>query len=146
MIHSKNTTHIVQVSTVFVPVKDQDRALEFYVNTLGFEKRSDFTYGGGNRWVELAPAGSINAIALVPLGEGKSIGSDKTHCAFGTRNIEADHATLLANGVDIDATIARKGTTRAGLISTDVTITDPVPAQFCFRDPDGNRFLIVQWD
>jgi hypothetical protein len=46
--------------------------------------------------------------------------------------------------VDVDAEIAGTGRRRAGLVSIEVTIPDPVPAQLFFRDPDGNRFLIVQ--
>ena len=40
--------------------------------------------------------------------------------------------------------IAGTGTPRAGLVSLSATVPDPVPAQLFFRDPDGNRFLIVQ--
>jgi catechol 2,3-dioxygenase-like lactoylglutathione lyase family enzyme len=135
---------INQVGTVFVAVADQDRALEFYVDKLGFEKRADFPYGKGSRWVEVAPHGSAIAIALVPPSEGRSAGSEETHCALTTEDIKADHATLRARGVDVDAEIAGTGTPRSGLISIEATVADPVPAQFFFRDPDGNRFLIVQ--
>lgn len=133
-------THISQVGTVFVPVADQDRALGFYRDKLGFEKRADFSYGNGSRWVEVAPPGSTNAIALVSQSEGKyigvlvsksegkSIGGDSTLCAFATKDIQADHATLRARGVDVEAEIA----------------PDAHPPQFCFRDIDGNRFLMVQ--
>jgi hypothetical protein len=51
---------------------------------------------------------------------------------------------MQARGVDVDAEIARAGTPRSGLVSAEVSVEDPVPAQFFFRDPDGNRFLIVQ--
>jgi catechol 2,3-dioxygenase-like lactoylglutathione lyase family enzyme len=138
-----NSTRISQIATVFVPVSDQDRALAFYVDKLGFEKRVDFVYSDGIRWVEVAPAGSANAIALVPPSEGKVEGSNEAHCAFASDDIEADHATLRARGVDVDAEIARTGTRRPGIVAIDVSIGDPVPAQFFFRDPDGNRFLIV---
>jgi lactoylglutathione lyase len=37
---------------VVVPVSDQDRALAFYVERLGFEKRTDVPFGEGERWVE----------------------------------------------------------------------------------------------
>ena len=141
-----NDTHITQVGTVFVPVLDQDRALRFYLDKLGFEKRSDFAYGDGGRWVEVAPPGSAMAIALVAPGEGESSGGEAAHCAFSTEDIEADHAALLAAGVEVDPEIGRPGTSRSGLISSEVSIPDPVPAQFCFCDPDGNRFLVVQPD
>lgn len=53
-------------------------------------------------------------------------------------------AGTIARGVDVDIDIAREGTPRVGLVSPDVTVENPVPAQFFVRDPDGNRFLIVQ--
>jgi catechol 2,3-dioxygenase-like lactoylglutathione lyase family enzyme len=137
-------THIRQVGTVFVPVADQDRALAFYLDKLGFEKRVDFIYGAGSRWIEVAPPNGVNSIALVPDSEAKSAGGDAAYCAFLSDDIEADHADLRAKGVDVDVEIARKGKSRPGLIAVEVRIPDPVPAQFCFRDPDGNRFLIVQ--
>ena len=146
MTDTASPTRITEVGAVFVPVSDQDRALEFYVGVLGFEQRADFLYGGGSRWIEVAPPGAANTIALVPPSEGRSAGGDETHCAFATQDIEADHASLSARGVDVDGEIARTGTRRSGLVSTEATIEDPVPAQFFFRDPDGNRFLIVQPD
>lgn len=137
-------TRIRQVGTVFVPVADQDRSLAFYIDKLGFEKRSDFRYGDGSRWIEVAPPGAANTISLVPPREGKPAGGDETYCAFASEDIEADHATLRARGVAVDEEIARKGKSRSGLTSIDVTVPDPVPSQFFFRDIDGNRFLIVQ--
>jgi catechol 2,3-dioxygenase-like lactoylglutathione lyase family enzyme len=133
-----------EVGAVFVPVSDQDRSLEFYVGKLGFDKVADFTYGGHHRWVEVAPPGASNTIALVPPTEGRSAGGDVTRCAFACGDIEAEHHSLGERGVDVDARIAREGTPRTGLVSGDATVEDPVPAQFFFRDPDGNRFLIVQ--
>jgi hypothetical protein len=47
-------TLINQVGAVFVPVADQDQALGFYLDTLGLEKRADFTYGEDRRWMEVA--------------------------------------------------------------------------------------------
>jgi catechol 2,3-dioxygenase-like lactoylglutathione lyase family enzyme len=143
MTDTAGSTHITQVGTVFVPVADQDGALAFYLDKLGFETRVDFVYGGGLRWIEVAPPGAVNSIALVPPGEGASTRDDAAHCAFASDDIEADHATLLARGVDVDAEIAREGTSRPGLSSLAVRVPDPVPAQFFFRDIDGNRFLIV---
>ena len=40
---------------MIVPVSDQDRAIEFYTETLGFELRGDTPYGENDRWVEVAP-------------------------------------------------------------------------------------------
>jgi catechol 2,3-dioxygenase-like lactoylglutathione lyase family enzyme len=144
MTDPASATRITQVGTVFVPVSDQERALAFYHGVLGFEKRADFIYGGGLRWIEVAPPGAANTISLVPPGEGAPTGGDAALCAFATEDIEGDHAALRASGVEVDAEIARAGTVRRGLVSLEASVPDPVPAQFFFRDCDGNRFLIVQ--
>jgi len=122
-------TTIGQVATVMVPVADQDRAIEFYEEKLGFEKRADIPFGDGNRWVEVAPPGAATTLALVQPREGESAGIE-TRVAFDSSDADADHATLRERGVDVDAEVMRMG--------------GPVPPMFFFRDHDGNRLLIVE--
>ena len=129
MTETKATTHITRVGTVIVPVSDQDRALDFYLVTLGFEKRMDAPYGAGGRWIEVAPQGASTTIALIPPGDGDPAGNE---VSFATKDAEADHARLRARGVDVDAELIRMG--------------DYVPPMFTFRDPDGNRFRVVERD
>ena len=69
-------TQITQVGTVIVTVHDQDRAIEFYVDKLGFEKRMDAPFGPGGRWIEVAPAGAATTIALAAGGEDRPGASD----------------------------------------------------------------------
>jgi catechol 2,3-dioxygenase-like lactoylglutathione lyase family enzyme len=128
---TETSTHISQVGTVIVPVTDQDRAIEFYVEKLGFEKRADMPFGHGDRWVEVAPRGAATTIALIVPREDDPTGID-THVAFATEDVDADHSDLSARGVDVDAEVMRMGT--------------PVPPMFFFRDQDGNRLLIVGRD
>jgi catechol 2,3-dioxygenase-like lactoylglutathione lyase family enzyme len=113
---------ITEIGTVILPVSDQDRAIEFYVGTLGFEVRLDAPFGGG-RWVEVAPPGAATTLALVPTGGG-------TEVSFTTADADADHAALRERGVDADAAVMRMG--------------EQVPPMFTFRDPDGNRFRMVE--
>jgi catechol 2,3-dioxygenase-like lactoylglutathione lyase family enzyme len=122
------TTQVGQVGTVIVPVGDQDAALEFFTEKLGFEKRMDVPYGDGQRWLDVAPAGGETTVALVPPMEGNAPGVE-TRIAFTSDDVEADHATLRDRGVDVDDEIMRG---------------DDIPSMFWFRDPDGNRYLIVQ--
>ena len=90
------TASISQIGTVMVPVSDQDRAIEFYCEKLGFEKRSDVPFANDSyRWVEVAPAGAQTTVALVTPQEGEPVGID-THIAFSTNDIEAEHAGLVA--------------------------------------------------
>jgi catechol 2,3-dioxygenase-like lactoylglutathione lyase family enzyme len=122
-------TRITQVGTAIVTVSDQDRAVEFFTEKLGFEKRSDTAYGEGQRWVDVAPPGAATTIAVVPPMADNQAGGD-TGIAFSTDDIDADHAHLREQGVDVDDEVMRMG--------------DPVPPMFFFRDPDGNGYLIVQ--
>src|SRR5919199_3514437 len=55
---------ITKASTVGIYVSDQDRALDFYVNKLGFEKLIDEPMGSGARWIEVAPAGAQTHMVL----------------------------------------------------------------------------------
>jgi catechol 2,3-dioxygenase-like lactoylglutathione lyase family enzyme len=121
---------IQQVGRVCVTVSDTDRALEFYVNTLGFEKVVDVPMGPGMRWVEVAVAGTPTTIALAPPPQGQEAGGSQTGICLDTADVDADHAALKAAGVDVDDEVSRYG--------------DPVPPMFWVRDPDGNSLIIVQ--
>jgi catechol 2,3-dioxygenase-like lactoylglutathione lyase family enzyme len=122
--------HITEIGRVAVPAADQDRALEFYVGTLGFELRSDETFADGKmRWIEVAPRGGSTAIAIAPPMEGGPTAVD-TGIVISSSDIKADHATLKAAGVDVDPEIADWG--------------PPVPPMFRLRDPGGNSLTIVE--
>jgi lactoylglutathione lyase len=118
---------ISDVRTVGVPVADQDRAVEFYVDKLGFEKRLDIALGDGKRWIEVAPSGATTTIALVVEHEGVPAGIE-TGIRFTTPDADADHAALRASGVDAD----------------DVLRWPGVPPMFAFRDQDGNGLEMVE--
>ena len=57
-------TTITDVRTIGITVADQDDALSFYVDTLGFEKRLDAPISPTMRWIEVAPVGAKASIAL----------------------------------------------------------------------------------
>jgi catechol 2,3-dioxygenase-like lactoylglutathione lyase family enzyme len=130
---------ITKVATVYIPVSDQDRALEFYVGTLGLEQRADFEYADGARWVEVAPPGAATQISLVPQRADQT-GGIETGVALNTDDVDAAHAELRASGADVDEAILRQGdapiTWAGGVLAG-------VPPMFRVRDPDGNSLLIV---
>ena len=129
MSESTATTAIGRVSTVMVPVADQDQAIEFYTEKLGFEKVADIPFGDGDRWVAVVPPGAETTIALVPPREGQESGIE-TRIGLESADIDADHAALRERGVDVEPEVMRMG--------------GPVPPMFFFRDQDGNRLLIVE--
>ena len=119
-----------KIATVIIPVADQDRAVDFYVQKLGFTKRVDVPFGNGYRWVEVGVGEESTTIALAPPPENESAGSRETGISLQTDDIDAYHAALKAAGVDVDESVSRMG--------------GPVPPMFWFRDPEGNVLLVVQ--
>jgi lactoylglutathione lyase len=118
---------ITGVRTVGVPVTDQEKALNFYVGTLGLSKRVDVTMPGGRRWIEVAPGDAATSIALVAAHEGVPAGVE-TGVRLTTASADALHAVLRAQGVDTGEILRWPG----------------VPPMFGFRDEDGNGLEIVE--
>ena len=90
--------NLTRVGRVCVTVADTDRALGFYVGTLGFEKVVDEPMGPGMRWVEFV-------VGII----------------LDTTDVEADHAALKAAGADVDDEISRMG----GVVPPMFWIRDP---------------------
>ena len=94
--------NLSQVGRVCVTVADTDRAIDFYVDTLGFEKVVDVPMGDAARWVEVALPGTVTTIALAPPPPGTEAGGGQTGICLDTSDVDADHATLKTAGVDVD--------------------------------------------
>lgn len=122
-------TKVDKIATVIVPVNDQDRAIEFYVDKLGLEKRIDVPFGDQYRWVEVAPSGAETTIALAPPRPGETAESRETGISLYADDIDGYHAELKSGGVDVDAEVSRLG--------------GPVPPMFWLRDHEGNSLMVV---
>lgn len=126
---TQTPTTISNLGVAMFTVADQDAALAFYTEKLGFEVRSDMPYGeqGEMRWVEVAPPGSRARLALNPPMFTEPGGS-----AIGVESpdVLGEHARLSAiDGVDVDAEPMR---------------TPGAPLMFMLRDPDGNTVVVVE--
>jgi catechol 2,3-dioxygenase-like lactoylglutathione lyase family enzyme len=121
---------LTQVGRVIVTVADTDRSINFYVDTLGFEKVIDVPMGPDMRWVEVALHGTSTTIALAPPPQGRQAGGTQTGICLDTTDVDADHAALKAAGIDVDEEVTRWG--------------GAVPPMFWLRDPDGNSLIVVQ--
>jgi catechol 2,3-dioxygenase-like lactoylglutathione lyase family enzyme len=115
-----NITHVQVLS---VPVADQDRAKDFYVDTLGLTLLADQSMGG-QRWVQVAPAGATTSLTLVTWFPSMPAGSLK--------------GLVLQTG-DVDGDTDR-------LRSAGVAVADPEDAPWgryvTFDDPDGNGIIL----
>jgi lactoylglutathione lyase len=122
-------TTVSSIGVVMFTVADQDAALAFYRDRLGWEVRGDTSFGehGEHRWVEVAPPGSVARLALNPpmFDEpgGSSIGVETT-------DVVGEHRRLSAiGGIDLDSEPMRSPGT---------------PLMFMLRDPDGNTVVVVE--
>ena len=121
---TSTSTHITGIRTVSIPVDDQDAALRFYVDTLGFTLLRDAPTPNG-RWIELAPGDDSVILTLEPAAANVTRGAIGVR--FTTDDIEAAHADLAERGVATD----------------DILRWPGIPAMFAFRDPDGNAYSIT---
>jgi len=126
--HSSTTT-LKNIGVVMFAVGDQDAALAFYTETLGFELRGDLPFGeqGDLRWIEVAPPGSVARLALNPPMGGEPGGG-----AIGveTADVLGEHRRLSAiGGLDLDPAPSR---------------VPGAPLMFMVRDPDGNTVVVVE--
>ena len=124
-------------------VRDQDEALAFYIDKLGWTVREDVSPPelGGFRWLSVAPsAGSDTAVVLMAI-PGEPVFTDETQAqlrelmgrgAVGaiflqTDDVQAEYEALKARGVDLP-----EPTEQPWGIDTG------------FRDPSGNNIRLAQ--
>jgi|SRR5579859_7042417 len=115
---------ITHVQVLSVPVSDQDRARDFYVNMLGFELVNESPMGPDQRWVHVAPKGSATGLTLVTWFPTMPAGSLKG-LVLQTPDVDGETKRLRRAGVEIDGPQDAPW----GRYST-------------FDDPDGNGIVL----
>lgn len=129
---------LTKIGTITVQVTDQDKALDFYTNKLGFEKRADQPMGPNQRWIEVAPKGAESRILLykatsdAPGADSYKAAKDKigknTGLVMETDDIIQTFARLKAKGVKI----------------IDEPKKQPYGWWGVFADQDGNTYGVHQ--
>src|SRR4051794_12344382 len=120
-----------KVVYVTVFVKNQDRALDFYTNVLGFQKRADVPKPDGPRFVAVGLEGQDLSLVLWPgtPGQGQPYqGRSTAAYTIETKDCRKTFETLKSRGVKFD---------------TDV-IEFPWGYVAVFQDPDGNHLQLRQ--
>lgn len=121
-------TTMNSIATAMFTVSSQEAAVRFYRDTLGWELRTDVTFGEGaeqGRWIEVAPPGSVAVLALNEFQGGVPGGG-----AIGVEctDVRAEREALAAAGVTVGDFMGGEG---------------PVPLMFSTSDPDGNNIWVV---
>jgi predicted enzyme related to lactoylglutathione lyase len=121
------------VGKVVVPVDDQEKALRFWVDTIGFDVVTDQTYGS-ERWIEVTPPDRRVVLVLSPRqgSPRRDPGDDRlphSDVLFTCEDIERTHAELASRGVRFAVPPARQHFGWWAL----------------FEDPEGTRYALGQW-
>ena len=123
---------ISKIHSTSIVVADQDAALDFYVNTLGWEKAMDAMVGGVMRWLTVVPPGAATQLVLA------------ARSAMGSENLpQGGYTGISLNTPDIEATVE-------ALKARGVRFKQPVEVMpwgdkaTWFYDLDGNEFFLVE--
>ena len=108
-----------------IPVADQDRALEFYTDKLGFVVATDQPMGT-QRWIELRiPGAETRVVLFTPPGHDERVGSFAP-MAYWSDNVEKTCAELTAKGVEF----------------TQQPKTESWGTSAVFKDSEDNMFVL----
>ncbi len=129
---------LTRIGTITVQVTDQDKALDYYVSKLGFEKRSDQPMGPGQRWIEVAPPGAETRILLYKASREQP-GADSYQAAQA--KIGKDTGMVLETD-DIKATFDQLKS--RGVKIVDGPTQQPYGWWGVFADQDGNTYGVHQ--
>jgi catechol 2,3-dioxygenase-like lactoylglutathione lyase family enzyme len=117
---------ITHLKFASIPTRDQDLAVAFWVDKMGFRILTDQPMGPGRRWVELAVGNSETRIVLfTPDGQEDRIGTF-FNGSFACDDVEHTHRTLSQRGVAFEGPPEKQ----------------PWGTFAKFRDPDGNTFVL----
>ena len=117
---------ITAIKFVSVPVHDQDRALRFYTESLGFTIATDQPFGEKQRWIELKIAGADTRLVLfTPDGHEDRIGTSQP-VTFQTSDVQKTYDELVRRGVSFVAPPTKQ---HWGSYAS-------------FKDSEGNQFVL----
>lgn len=117
---------IKRIKFIGIPVGDQDRALGFYTQKLGFRILTDQQFTPAQRWIELLIPGAETGIALfTPEGQEDRIGTF-VNTSWEVDNVEKTYEELLAKGVEFTAP----------------PVKQPWGTSVIMKDSEGNKIVL----
>jgi predicted enzyme related to lactoylglutathione lyase len=118
---------VKHVKFVGIHVRDQDRALAFWTQQVGFRVATDQPMGeGGQRWIELKiPGAQTGVVLFTPDGQEGNIGTFH-NLSFAVDDVEKTYRELSERGVEF----------------TQPPKKEEWGTSAVFKDPDGNLFVL----
>ena len=130
----------MQISHMMVRVHDQDEALAFYRDKLGFEVKQDMPFERDARWLTVSPPGQDLEVCLLP----PEMGAWSDELAGKVRELMA----LGAMGAGIirvdDCRAAHRELVAKGVEFTEEPVERFYGIDAGFRDPSGNPWRLTQ--
>ena len=109
-----------------IPVTDQDRALAFYTEKLGFSVYTDQPFDDKQRWIELRIAGTDTRVVLFTADAHKPMIGGWSNLTFASDNVERTYEELKSRGVEFVGPPQKQAW-----------------GTYClFKDPDGTTFCL----
>lgn len=136
----------MKVTLISIPVRDQEKALKFYTEKLGFIKKKDEPLGGGNRWLTIVSKDWQDGpeILLEPAPnhfEPSKVYQDALMNAgipwtqFEVKNVDSEYERLLQLGVEFTVKPTAMGNVKYAILN------DTCGNQIQLVDPDSHREL-----
>jgi uncharacterized glyoxalase superfamily protein PhnB len=131
----------VTVANAHLWVRDQDEALDFWTNKVGFEVRQDITMEelGGFRWLSVGAPGQEISIALLTV-PGPPVMDEETKKQVEDLVSKGNAGTVFLTSDDVQASYEELKA--KGVEFTEAPTEQPYGLDSEFRDPSGNKFRL----
>lgn len=117
---------ISHIKFIGIPVRDRNRALDFYTEKLGFTIITDQPFDGKQRWIELRiPKAETRVVLFTPEGHENRVGTF-SGISFACDDVEKTYATYKARGVQFEGPPQKQ----------------PWGTFVLFKDSEGNQFVL----
>ena len=117
---------IKKIKFISIPIADQNRALDFYTEKLGFTIITDQPFDEKQRWIELrVPKAETRVVLFTAEGEEKRVGT-MMNMSYECDDIDRTYEELKARGVEFEGAPEKQ----------------PWGTYAIFKDSEGNRFVI----
>ncbi len=129
----------MKVTLISIPVRDQEKALKFYTEKLGFIKKKDVPLEGGNRWVtivskeaqdgpELLLEPAPNHFEPSKVYQDALMDAGIPYTQFDVQNVDTEYKRLTKLGVEFSMKPTEMGTVKVAV----------------FNDTCGNNIQLVE--
>ena len=118
----------MKITLISIPVRDQEKALKFYTEKLGFLKKLDAPLGGGNRWLTLVSPEEQDGVQLLlepaPIHfEPSKVFQDALmeagipYTQFEVKDVQHEYDRLLKLGVEFSMAPTEVGTVKVAVLN-----------------------------